>query len=320
MQVQGFWGKFRDVIFLTALLAIFAMPCGAAITVGHVDDFQDGTTQSWRVGSNNPFPANVADAGPDGVGDHSLYSTTEPLPNLIVFTDTPDNSGNWEGDWTAAGVGRISLDVRNPTEFDLSIRLGIAGPGGVFGGGSGDTYATDAIVVPSGDTNAWHSITFNVLAEDFHNWQGIDIDAALTEVGHFRVFHNPSFNFIGTGPAEFYLDNILALAPAPAGVPGDYNGNGMVDAADYTIWRQTLGQSGDDLAADGTGPGGMPDGVVDVLDYDFWKTNFGNAAENAGHHHGLGSATQLVPEPTSLLSSLAALAAVSLMRPKRGVR
>ena len=29
-----------------------------------------------------------------------------------------------------------------------------------------------------------------------------------------------------------------------AGVDGDYNGNGVVDAADYTVWRDSLGQTG----------------------------------------------------------------------------
>ena len=32
---------------------------------------------------------------------------------------------------------------------------------------------------------------------------------------------------------------------------GDYNANGVVDAADYTVWRDSLGQTGMGLAADG---------------------------------------------------------------------
>jgi len=45
-------------------------------------------------------------------------------------------------------------------------------------------------------------------------------------------------------------------------LPGDYNGNGIVDAADYTVWRD----------------GGSPDSSQ--TGYDVWKANFGNTSVN----------------------------------------
>ena len=41
---------------------------------------------------------------------------------------------------------------------------------------------------------------------------------------------------------------------------GDYNQNGIVDAADYALWRDTLGEMGMDLAADGNENGQVDDG------------------------------------------------------------
>jgi hypothetical protein len=59
-------------------------------------------------------------------------------------------------------------------------------------------------------------------------------------------------------------------------LPGDYNFNGIVDAADYSVWRDTLGLT-TDLRADGSGPiVGVPNGIVDQADFDFWKSQFGN--------------------------------------------
>jgi hypothetical protein len=35
----------------------------------------------------------------------------------------------------------------------------------------------------------------------------------------------------------------IALAMKESPLPGDYNSNGVVDAADYTVWRDNLGRS-----------------------------------------------------------------------------
>ncbi|MEX0642656.1 MAG: LamG-like jellyroll fold domain-containing protein [Pirellulales bacterium] len=63
------------------------------------------------------------------------------------------------------------------------------------------------------------------------------------------------------------------------GVPsfpnGDYNHNGIADAADYVVWRTTLGQMGPNLPADGDKSGASAN-KIDQADYNFWRANFGN--------------------------------------------
>ena len=88
-----------------------------------------------------------------------------------------------------------------------------------------------------------------------------------------------------------------------AGLSGDYNGNGVVDAADYTIWRDTLGQTGAGLAADGN-----HNNIIDAGDYDVWKTNFGTTGGS-----GAAAAT-LVPEPNALSLGFIAAAVLGLRR------
>ena len=56
---------------------------------------------------------------------------------------------------------------------------------------------------------------------------------------------------------------------------GDYNGDGVVDAADYVAWRYSLGQTGVGLAADGN-----LNNQIDSGDYDYWRNRFGQAAGN----------------------------------------
>lgn len=71
---------------------------------------------------------------------------------------------------------------------------------------------------------------------------------------------------------------------------GDYNHNGTVDAADYVVWRDSLGQSGMGLAADGD-----DSEMIDAADYEIWKQHFGESAS------GGGSAAP-VPEPTAAVA------------------
>jgi hypothetical protein len=84
------------------------------------------------------------------------------------------------------------------------------------------------------------------------------------------------------------------------GAAGDYNYNGVVDTADYIVWRKMQGMTGSGLAADGDG-----NGTVDTLDHDFWQARFGQTAAT-GSAPTSGSPT--VPEPVScFLLSVGAL-------------
>jgi hypothetical protein len=56
------------------------------------------------------------------------------------------------------------------------------------------------------------------------------------------------------------------LIPEP--MPGDFNRDGYVNAADYTIWRDTLGSS-TFLAADANNSG-----AIDSDDYNIWQSHF----------------------------------------------
>ena len=80
-------------------------------------------------------------------------------------------------------------------------------------------------------------------------------------------------------------------------VPGDYNDNGIVDAADYVLWRKTEGVTGEGLSADSNG-----DNVINGDDYLAWRDLFGND-RNDGHHQGDGSGAVLstsIPEPGTI--------------------
>ena len=82
-------------------------------------------------------------------------------------------------------------------------------------------------------------------------------------------------------------------------LPGDYNADGTVNAADYTVWRDNLGGAAGSLQNDIDG------GIIGVAQYMTWKTQFGQT---------VSSGATAVPEPSSALIVIVSGAIIFLPR------
>jgi hypothetical protein len=80
------------------------------------------------------------------------------------------------------------------------------------------------------------------------------------------------------------------------GAPGDYDHSGVVDSADYNLWRSTFGMTGSNLLADGN-----HNNVVDDADYLIWR-RYSTSGSGAG---SLTSGSE-VPEPAAWVMMLSA--------------
>ena len=89
-------------------------------------------------------------------------------------------------------------------------------------------------------------------------------------------------------------------------LPGDYNGNHVVDGADYVIWRKTFGSS----VAQYSGADGDGNGAVDMADYSVWRTHFG-ATPAAGATLEFDMASEPAPPVTGVGAALNAAAFLS---------
>jgi len=99
-------------------------------------------------------------------------------------------------------------------------------------------------------------------------------------------------------------------------IAGDYNGDGTVNAADYTLWRNSRGQQ----VEMGSGADGNRNGFIDEGDYQLWEDFFGRVVVGGSEIGGVGAEgidAVAVPESTSGIHFLAGLVMASTLR-RRG--
>jgi cyclophilin family peptidyl-prolyl cis-trans isomerase len=111
-------------------------------------------------------------------------------------------------------------------------------------------------------------------------------------VGAFTVFDLP----VLTGGLVWDINQTSAAVTLTI-ADADYNGNGIVDAGDYVVWRKQRNTS----VTAGSGADGTGDGLVNDADLLVWRNNLGNRSGGifaAGSGAG-GLSDTTVPEPAS---------------------
>ena len=189
------------------------------------------------------------------------------------------------GDYLQLDDTTLELKLFNESTFD---RLIVAG--------NIHARGTLAVLLDPGFVPAAGQV-FDVL--DFATLTGAFTNLALPDLGG------------GLGWDHSALATSGELAIVSVALPGDYNDDGLVDAADYTVWRDTVGQEGPGLAADGN-----HDEHVDEQDYALWKTNFGTTSGIAA----TAANSAAVPEPTSLLLAVGSISGVISLCRRRALR
>ncbi len=208
-------------------------------------------------------------------GDSVAQSIT--LPGYVKGVGTFDNV-NFTGTFspglspTILAVGNVALAPTSTLVMEL---------GGTTPGGGYDQIRSSGALALGGTLQVSLINGFTPAAGESFNlfdWTGTS--------GTFATLALPA---LGSGlawnTAQLYATGVLSVIGV--GLPGDYNNNGVVDAADYVLWRKSPSSYG-----------GSPAG------YDTWRANFGRTA-GSGASSAL-SVDTAVPEPTSCVLLLLA--------------
>ncbi len=106
--------------------------------------------------------------------------------------------------------------------------------------------------------------------------------------------------------SDFYIRSMSIAGAAPPGIPGDYNGNGSVDAADYVVWRKNVGTNN-------TLPNNSLAGPIGTQHYNQWRQNFGRTGGG-----GLGAVAAVPEAGTVVYLVTAGVCAIGIHR-KRSI-
>jgi PEP-CTERM motif-containing protein len=142
----------------------------------------------------------------------------------------------------------------------------------------------------NGTGNGWEKAggsNSGVLSESFLTGNSAVVNNANLSLG-------TAFNLGGAQQLQFKYGSVLSVNPPQT---GDYNNNGVVDAADYVLWRK-----GGPLAND-------PSPGVQPSDYNQWRAAFGNASGPTGPGtlitggviYVTSASGSAVPEPATVL-------------------
>jgi hypothetical protein len=219
---------------------------------------------------------------------HRFFLRYAPGPNTFDGTDATVNVRARLTEPLAAGIAQnLTLVAKDLDGNDMAANEGA------------DEYTYDL------DLNQFNTDTFTTVSiplsaftlsmhvprtdTEFGSGPGGFMNAGDEMLTDFNLYEFGGVLASNSGVLRLELEFMeIRLPEMPGGLAGDYNEDGVVNAADYVVWRNH-----DGTAFDLPNRNPLLSGNIGQSDYDFWVENFGNTGSG-----GAGLAT--VPEPTTL--------------------
>ena len=228
--------------------------------------------------------------GPAVLGPPLLDEGTKPYPSgqgynayPVIGTNTPgtyvDVSNSVTGGYSATAPGNTTAPF-TPTPWSIGTNDSLS-PGAAILDNTTFTFSLD-LNQPGVRSYVQQSLANGALGFFISSLHSTTEFGAS---GSYPRWHTKEAEVPASQLPQLTIDYQIL----PEGVPGDYNGNGVVDAADYVAWRKggTLLNQVDDP------------GHVTPQDYLEWRARFGNIAGSGSGGGLVGDAA--VPEPATIV-------------------
>lgn len=205
-------------VFRCGLIALMMSPglvFGAVLN--QTDTFQTGLNNWFAgglgMGQTPPVPPSVmTSGGPAGAGD-AFMIVTASTPTGAGSRVVAINGAQWAGNYLAAGIGSIAIDLKNLGNTALTIRLLFEDP---MGAPPADEAVTNfGAVLPVG--SGWMHFTFPTAPASLTALDG-SATAALTNATLLRIINAPAVGDAVQQLGVLGVDNITARGPV-ASVP-----------------------------------------------------------------------------------------------------
>ncbi|MGD9636498.1 MAG: hypothetical protein AB7G28_00730 [Pirellulales bacterium] len=261
--------------FITAGASVTSGKTATGTAIANSGEFEFisiNDTYTVHGATTGPFPITVT---LHVTGSFGTRETGPPFGNVLSFEATQLEIGTFhpEATLTQFVVNAFPPDAQNPTTAQVSQSHSAV-------------VSATPVTIP---LDVQVSYTKMVEVDDvFDIAYGIDLNLS----GNGQINMNPPMDAISFAlPEGVFLTSALGATFGTAtGVVGDYNRNQVVDAADYTLWRDTFGQN----VAMGSGADGDNNGTVEAADFDVWRMHF-------DEHSGSGAEIPVqAPEPATL--------------------
>jgi hypothetical protein len=297
-QVTFFSGNFsgggaRNVDFSIDSVSFITPPPPVAVPAGTIEfgpvleqrAFSNGSFSTVDTRGNAPTPLNAPSDAAGGLRFSGLVPSNTLSGKGVglsapVNLSPPSNPLDRNNDPLVLDIEVGQANQIREIIFEVIATTGAGGTGGDFAKSSWRITGIEDLAPGP------HRIVAQTFAQVDDGTSGgiFEFDPELDEVGKIVVFglnfNNEDEPFPGPvtpKQMDISIKRVQFGLPVTAALPGDFNADGFVNAADYTVWRDNFNGPESTLMGNGNGSG-----TVDQADYTLWTTNRAPRTTEAG--------------------------------------